>query len=110
MAVAVAVVVGQEGSKRSVVAAAGVMVVQRWKMDRDGSDVGGLSDRIYPAVAMSKNQKRKWRRCGGWRGQAIALLDESKLHPIAGDDDDMRLPGHSRDRYHTILSVPSAPG
>ena len=42
-------------------------------MDRDGSDVGSLCVRMHPAAAASKNQKRKWRRCGGRRGQAIAL-------------------------------------
>ena len=49
---AVAVAVGREGSKRSVVAE---------EMDQDGSDVGSLSGRVYPAdwATKTKDQKKK---------------------------------------------------
>ena len=63
----VPVMVGREGSKRLVVAAAKMMAVQRkrWirtgaaeEMDQDGSDVGGLSDR-----------RNHWKRRQSGKGQ-----------------------------------------
>ena len=67
----VPVAMGRGGSKRSVVAAAGVMVVQRRRWARDGADDGGRDEGSGTRkdndewLKMTRGQRRNWRRQGG---------------------------------------------
>jgi hypothetical protein len=70
------------------------------EMDQDGSDVGGLSDRVYPAGWATKTRAQKQRywqkrrkQHGSFRpGMAPVVTNHRELS--AGDDDGRRLPGH----------------
>ena len=66
-------------------------------MDQDGSGVGGLSDREYPADWATKMQSQKHRyaaEVAGYVRPGMAPVVANHRELSAGDDDDRHLPGH----------------
>ena len=49
----------------------------------DGGEMARLTEARW--AAMSGNERRKWKRCGGRRRPATAPLGESAPPPTAGD-------------------------